>query len=148
MSNFLKGNGLPGIAIHAHAPNQNLNDNMLVGNTILGNGADTEDAATPGPTGINLYAFVPATGDIISGNSIHNETVDVAISTAALVQVEFNNLLGGNTGLDNIGTGSVDATEDWWGCPHGPVAGNNCSTITGANVLFTPWLFAPVEPGH
>jgi parallel beta-helix repeat protein len=143
VNNFLKGNGLPGIAIHAHAPNQNVNDNMLVGNTILGNGADTEDAATPGPTGINLYAFVPATGNIISGNSVRNETVDVATSTAALVQVEFNNLLGGNTGLDNIGTGSIDATEDWWGCPRGPVAGNNCSTITGANVLFTPWLVAP-----
>jgi parallel beta-helix repeat protein len=150
VNNFLKDNGLPGIAIHSHAPNQNVNDNMLVGNTILGNGADTEDAATPGPTGINLYAFVPATGNIVSGNSIRNETVDVATSTAALVQVQFNNLLGGTTGLDNIGTGSVDATENWWGCPHGPVAGTNCSTITGANVLFTLWLVAPapVQPSH
>jgi nitrous oxidase accessory protein NosD len=143
VNNFLKGNGLPGIAMHAHAPNQNLNDNVLVGNIILGNGADTEDAATPGPTGINLYAFVPATGNIVSGNSIYNETVDVAISTAALVQVQFNNLLGGTTGLDNIGTGSVDATNNWWGCPHGPGTGGNCSKITGADVLFAPWLFAP-----
>jgi parallel beta-helix repeat protein len=150
VNNFLKDNGLPGIAMHAHAPNQNLNDNMLVGNTILGNGADTEDAATPGPTGINLYAFVPATGNIVSGNFIRNETDDVAISTAALVQVEFNNLLGGNTGLDNIGTGSVDATNNWWGCPHGPILGPNCSKITGSDVLSAPWLFAPapVEPGH
>ena len=25
-----------------------------------------------------------------------------------------------NIGVDNIGTGTVDATENWWGCPDGP----------------------------
>jgi len=150
VDNFLKDNGLPGIAIHSHTPNQNVNDNMLVGNTVIGNAADTADAATPGPTGINLYSFVPATGNIISANSFHDESIDVAISTAALVQVHFNNLLGGATGLDNIGTGSVDATESWWGCPHGPGSGGNCSSIIGADVLSAPWLLLPAttQPNH
>jgi hypothetical protein len=55
INNRLKDNGLPGVAMHSHTPNQNLNDNLIVGNRISGNGADTEDAKTPGPTGINVF---------------------------------------------------------------------------------------------
>jgi parallel beta-helix repeat protein len=48
INNELKDNGLPGVALHSHTPNQNLNDNVITGNRISGNGADTDDAATPG----------------------------------------------------------------------------------------------------
>ena len=46
-------------------PPVNLNDNVIVGNHISGNAADTEDAATPGPTGINLYSVAPVWGTVI-----------------------------------------------------------------------------------
>lgn len=147
VNNLLDRSGHPGIALHAHAPGQNLNDNMIVGNTVTDNGADTADAATPGPTGINVFSVGPATGNIISGNSIQRETDDVVVNDPALVQVQFNNLQRGDVGVDNLGAGTVDAVWNWWGCPNGPEAGRLCSTTGGPNVVSSPWLqiAAPVQ---
>jgi len=50
-------NGEPGVSLHSHTPGQNLNDNIIVGNTISGNGKDTADAVTPGTTGINVFGY-------------------------------------------------------------------------------------------
>lgn len=144
VNNLVSENGLPGIAMHAHAPQQNLNDNMIVGNTVVNNGQDTADAATAGPTGINLYSLVPATGNIFSGNTIQNEAYDVVIKTPALVQVNFNALLGLRTGVDNLGAGAVDATENFWSCPGGPAIPGSCSFPAGGNVLAFPGLTQPI----
>ncbi|ADV84935.1 right-handed parallel beta-helix repeat-containing protein [Terriglobus saanensis] len=149
IENVLTRSGHPGIALHAHAPNQKLNDNMLVGNGIADNGADTADAATPGSTGINVFSVVPATGNIISENTIQQETNDVAVNNSSLVQVEFNNLVGHGAGVKNLGTGPVDATLNFWGCEAGPAArGSGCSTVDDPNILFAPWLssIAPLDP--
>ncbi|HEY0785354.1 MAG TPA: hypothetical protein VGD62_05740, partial [Acidobacteriaceae bacterium] len=145
VANFLNGNGLPGVAMHAHAPNQLLNDNMIVGNLLIGNGPDGEDAHTPGPTGINIYSLTPVTGNIVSGNVIAEESNDVAVNVPAGVQVEFNDLLGPNTGLINLGHGWVDASNNWWGdCGKKAIGG--CSTPKGAEVLISPKLALPVIP--
>jgi len=149
VENTLNGSGHPGIALHAHAPNQMLNDNMLVGNIIANNGADTGDAATPGPTGINLFSVVPATGNVIAGNTIQQEANDVAVNDSSLVQVEFNNLVGTGFGVNNLGTGPVDATSNWWGCAVGPAQPRTgCSRLDEPNVLFSPFLtiVAPQVP--
>jgi hypothetical protein len=71
-----------------------------------------------------------------------NEGVDVATNTPAAVGAHFNDLLGGQIGIDNIGTGSVIGQENWWGCAGGPGA-TGCTTVSGTNVLFTPFLTAP-----
>ncbi len=73
VNNTLTKNGLPGVTMHSHAPGQNLTNNVIVDNTISGNAADTDDAATSGTTGINVFGVSPATGTIISGNTINNE---------------------------------------------------------------------------
>ena len=145
--------------MHSHTPNQNLNDNLIVGNRISGNGADTDDAATPGPTGINVFGVSSITGTVISGNVIDDEAVDIATNTPAhvnakntptLVAVHLNNLLGGNIGVDNISPdkgATVDATENWWGCPGGPGA-EECTTVSsvsGTGISFTPWLRHPIQ---
>ena len=65
INNRLTDNGLPGVAMHSHSSDQNLNDNLIIGNHISGNHADTEDAATPGPTGINVFGVSPVTGTVI-----------------------------------------------------------------------------------
>ncbi len=156
--NRLTDNGLPGVAMHSHAPNQNLNDNAIVGNYIAGNGADTDDTATPGPTGINISSGRDGSGNVVgsaiigtlvSHNVIEHEAVDIAVSNRAGVSVNAHlNDLHGHQGIGvaNLGAGTVDAIENWWGCPGGPGAGG-CSGVSGA-VLFTPWLTHPVHDDH
>ena len=70
VGNTLTGNGLPGVAMHSHTPGQNLTGNIIVRNHISGNGADTDDAATPAPTGINVFGVSPAIATEILQNVI------------------------------------------------------------------------------
>ncbi len=150
INNQLKDNGLPGVAFHNHAsfpppaPPVNLNDNVIVGNRISGNGADTDDAATPGPTGINVFGLASITGTVISENVIDDEAVDIATKTPAQVNVHLNDLLGEKIGVDNLGTGTVDATENWWGSPGGPGV-EEATSVSGPGVFFTPWLRYPIR---
>lgn len=142
VNNQVTNNGLPGIAFHSHGTGEFLNDNMIVGNVSSGNGPDTGDAATQGPTGINVFGVSPITGTTIALNTINAETVDISVNTPVEVQAHLNNFLEAKAGVDNIGTGVVSASENWWGCAGGPTA-NGCATIGGTRVFFAPWLTAP-----
>jgi len=150
-TNELLDNGIPGVAFHSHVgpnfglPADNLNGNYIINNHISGNGADTGDTATPGPTGINLNSGMggsPITGTVIWGNKIENESVDIAVNTPAKAAANFNSLLGGDIGVANLGSGSVDATNNYWGCIAGPTS-SKCSSISGPNVTFIPFLPFP-----
>jgi hypothetical protein len=48
-------------------------------------------------------------------------------------------------------TGSIDATENYWGCPEGP-GDDACTTTSGSDIRFTPWLKNPMasdaDNGH
>jgi parallel beta-helix repeat protein len=152
INNQLLNNGIPGVAFHSHVgpnfglPADNLNNNSIIGNRIAGNGADVGDTATPGPTGINLNSGgggTPITGTVISGNTIDNESVDVVTNTPAEVDLHFNNLLGGQIGVDNLGPGAVNATRNYWGCFFGP-GSNKCSSVSGPGVTFVPFLRVPL----
>jgi hypothetical protein len=142
IGNKLTNNGLPGVALHSHTPGQNLNNNSIIANEISGNHADTDDAATPGPTGINIFGVSPIVGTTISQNVIKDEAVDVAVNTPSVVDVHLNDLFGRKIGLANLGPGSVDATENWWGCASGPGT-FGCSAVSGSNVIVQPWLTKP-----
>jgi parallel beta-helix repeat protein len=158
INNHLKGNGLPGVTMHNHAapgvdgvpagaPPPRFNDNVIVGNEISDNAQDTEDAATAGPTGINIFSVAPMTGTLISQNVIHDEAFDIVIKVpetgnVPAVQIHLNNFAEGNVGVQDAGATQVDATQNWWGCRGGPATGD-CATVSGANVIFTPWLRKP-----
>jgi parallel beta-helix repeat protein len=159
--NTLRGNGLPGVTMHNHAapgvdgvsseaPPVVFNDNVIVGNDISENSQDTEDAATAGPTGINIYSVAPMTGTLISQNVIREEQLDIVTKVPAVsvpaVQIHFNNFPRNDVGVQNAGTAQVDATQNWWGCSGGPGA-NGCATISGTGVLFVPWLKKPFQTG-
>ena len=147
INNQVRGNGLPGVAMHSHTPGQILNDNVIVGNQISGNGADTADAATPGPAGINVFGVSTVTGTVISGNSIQGEDDDIVTNTSGEVAIHFNNLLGGKLGVNNLGDGAVDVTENWWGNGKGPGAGGGTS-IGGSGITVNPFLTNPVSGDH
>jgi hypothetical protein len=155
IGNVLTGNGIAGVALHTHVgpnfglPADNMNGNIIIGNLISGNGPDTDDTATPGPTGININSGdggTPVQGTVISQNVIKNEQVDIAVNIPAEVDAHFNDLLGGYVGVANVCafdsapcTGSIDATKNFWGCAAGP-GGSGCATTSGSDITFTPWL--------
>jgi parallel beta-helix repeat protein len=160
--NRLVGNAQPGVTMHNHAapgvgpvpagaPPVVYSDNAVIGNFIARNAADLADAATSGPTGINLFSLVPMPGTIIDQNTIVDEALDVAVnvptggSTAGPdLQLHLNNLFR-PVGVQNSGSAVVDATENWWGCSSGPNH-PGCSKVVGSNVVFVPWLTRPVSP--
>lgn len=158
--NELTENGIPGVALHTHvgpnfgAPADDMSANMIIGNFISRNGPDGDDTATPGSTGININSGgggSPVLGTVISQNIIRDEDVDIAVNTPAEVDAHLNDLDGGKIGVDNVCTldgaactGTIDATENYWGCHKGPNS-NGCSSTSGPNILFTPWLEKPIS---
>lgn len=144
-ANRITGNGLPGVAMHGHSGLEILNNNAIIGNYISGNGADSADAATPGPAGINIFSAGAVTGTVILQNVIKDEADDIVTNTSAAVNAHQNNLNGSGVGIANLGKGGADATNNWWGCAKGPNA-PGCSSVTGSNVQVSPWLSTPAVP--
>ncbi len=149
INNDVRDNGQPGITMHNHAwapspaPPVNFNDNMIVGNYLSGNAADAGDAATPGPTGINVFSKAMITGTVIAQNRFGEQKINVAFNAPGQLNVRMNDFSG--IGVDNLGSGTVDAAENWWNCPTGPGA-RPCASTMGANVITSPWStfgFAP-----
>jgi hypothetical protein len=142
--NRLINNRLPGVAMHGHSGMEILNNNVIIGNYIAGNGEDEDDTATPGPTGINVQSAGAISGTVIRDNVFRNEAIDIAVRSTAAVMAHNNNLSGPGAGVNNLGTGLVDASNNWWGCAQGPNT-PACSSVT-AGVVFTPWLTSVAVP--
>ena len=142
-NNVLTGNALPGVAMHTHAPFQSLNDHLIIGNQISGNGPDS-DPGTTVPTGISISSpVVPLTGIVIAQNVFKGEGIDIGMNAAngSSVDAHFNSFFG-DVGVDNIGAGTISATGNWWKCAGGPGA-DGCSTVIGSGVTTNPWLTRP-----
>ena len=165
INNELKNNGLGGVTLHTHVgpalpgfplPPDHMGGNTIVGNFISGNLPDLFDTATPGKVGININSGgggSPVTGTVISHNVIRDEDIDIAVNTPAEVDIHLNDLRGGKIGVGDVCaldgstacTGSIDASQNYWGCPAGP-GGPGCTTASGSDVSFTPWLRTPAVP--
>jgi hypothetical protein len=100
----------------------------------------------------------PATHSNISitGNEIKNSTglgygVHILSNTSATgIVINFNNIFGNTAwGANNAGTGTLNATYNWWGADDGPSgAGPGSGDAVSANVLFVPWACQPTTGGQ
>jgi len=156
-NNKVTDNGQPGIAIHVHAANGNADNNVIVGNTVSGNGGDSEATPVGTPPGLGIEilsngsfggpfgAATPIVGTIISHNKASKEDIDVWVGNNATdAQVPLNNLVGsGASGVTNAGSGTVTATNNYWGCPKGPNS-SKCTTTSGT-VISNPFASHPVR---
>jgi hypothetical protein len=147
-NNVLRGNALPGVAIHAHAPFQTMSNHQIVGNTIAGNGPDG-DPGTTVPTGISISSEGPAvTGIVISQNEFQREAIDIVMTTPGGSSMAAHlNSLTGDVGVANYGAADISATANWWKCSNGPGA-NGCSAIDnrdGGTISVSPWLTKPYK---
>jgi len=86
----------------------------------------------------------------ITGNSTSGSGggVEVDAGSNANLQLSFNRIIGntangGGNGLSNLGTGTVSATDNWWGCNEGPQPPSSgvskCDTASGSTT-FDPWI--------
>jgi hypothetical protein len=152
IGNRLIDNFLPGVEVldNGYIPgstdNPDVNRNVITGNYIAGNGADP-NAPTTVPTGISIVGATPVVDVLVTDNRIEAEQIDVAFNSASTLSLHLNSLGNGEIGLDLIASGgTVNATENWWGCDGGPGA-KGCSTVVGKTVLYTPWLTQPMGIG-
>jgi hypothetical protein len=76
IDNEISGNGMSGVTIHTHAPNQDVNGNVIRNNDIGRNNLHgDEDAKVTTTTGILVFSAVVPASETVSGNDIHdNET--------------------------------------------------------------------------
>jgi Right handed beta helix region len=160
--NTLTGNGIGGLSLHTHVgpafhlPADDMDNNMIIGNKISGNLADSGDTATPGTVGININSGgggTPVSGTIISDNEITDEDFDITVNTPGTVNIHLNDLLGGKVGVANLCkydkascTGQIFATQNYFGCPAGPGA-PGCSSAYRTNVWLSPFLSKPATNG-
>ncbi len=147
IDNLLVGNGLPGVAMHNHAsipgaPPVTLRDNSVIGNHFRGNGADSQDAATAGPTAINIYGVLPLTGMVVTGNVIEDEAIGISFNTPATapnappqMQAHLNVFEPKSIGISTLNKATVDGTLNWWGCVQGPGVANCATTTPGVSFL-------------
>jgi len=72
-------------------------------------------------------------------------------ATVSNVTVNLNNILGNVTyGVYNGGTGTLNATRNWWGAATGPYHATlnpvaNMGNAVSDNVVFSPWLYKTQE---
>src|SRR5258708_30113817 len=112
---------------------------VISGNTAGGNGggiwSDNQDVD------LTTLSKVTVTGNAATGTG---GGIHVDASSPQTVHINFSRIVGNTaaagTGFDNI-NGTVDATNNWWGCNQGPSTAP-CDTVNDPNTLvtFDPWI--------
>jgi CSLREA domain-containing protein/uncharacterized repeat protein (TIGR01451 family) len=96
---------------------------------------------------ITSLSKITITGNSATGNG---GGIHVDASSPQVLHINFSrivtNTAAAGTGIDNI-NGTVDATNNWWGCNQGPSTAP-CNTVNDPNILvtFDPWIVLSHTP--
>ncbi len=150
-SNNMVTGSIRGFYIFSVGANANISNFNIISNTINRNqdGMQLRDILGGKHESINIIGnnIINSTGNS-SGVNIRSGT------SAAGIIVAFNNITGNSFfGINNSGTGTLNAENNWWGSTNGPThpsnlfnVGNQGDNVTD-NVDFIPWLGAPYPAG-
>ena len=149
-SNLIANNRVSNVGeqgIQLAGGNANITNNKITN-------ANTSNGADRGGIRLRISGLNPAVNigtANVTGNAITNSFNGVAIrngdNITGTVNVNRNNLIGNaNAGFYHGGSGTIDATNNWWDSPTGPTSGTGPSAIAGpgaANVNATPFALVP-----
>ncbi len=81
----------------------------------------------------------------ITGASLHDSDRGIGARDST-VDFHESNLYAVTVGVEQLGTGVVDATNVWWGTPDGPSGdGPGSGASVSGNVVFVPWATIQIE---
>ncbi len=121
----------------------NRNDGIYVG--ALG-ATVTANSITGGTGGTGIVVEISASA-AITNNAITGSDIGVKVGSGAgdtsTATINHNELSGNTTGVVNLTTGTIDATQNWWGDVHGPTTTANPGgdgPLVSGDLSFTPWI--------
>jgi len=125
-------------------------DGIIIGDTSANDAAGsiaatiTNNTVSSWVNGIRLFGSVAA-GSTLMGNMLSSNGNGILVESevnAANVSASFNNIVCNTVyGANNAGIGTLDATNNWWGCNDGPGAvGPGSGDKVSDNVTYDPWL--------
>jgi parallel beta-helix repeat protein len=159
--NTISGNDAGILSTNTGATATAISGNTLVNNRyegiLLQEGTATvsNNTISDNNIGVAVTSFggdtVNAVGTLVSNNITNNGNgglsfagggivlLNVATTTTtAQATAHFNRIVGNAVGLNNQSSGTVDATNNWWGSNAGP-GGVGSDSVAGP-VTFNPWL--------
>jgi parallel beta-helix repeat protein len=78
VGNEIRDNGMPGVTVHSHTPNQDVSGNVIAGNDIGPNNLNgDEDAKDTATTGILVFSAVVPVSETVAGNDIHGNQIPI-----------------------------------------------------------------------
>jgi|GEM_PF-1409364 len=149
--NMVDGNTF-GISIQNEAVNTTIENNIITNNSY---------------DGIDICNFEkvdggPPTETTIRGNTITTNNTKNGVNSGGIwvaegvdgdeVSINFNNIVGNNGFgvINDSETGTIDATNNWWGDASGPYHATlntgGAGDAVSDNVLFDPWLLSDTLP--
>jgi Periplasmic copper-binding protein (NosD) len=82
VGNTIRGNGMPGITVHSHTPNQDVSGNVFAGNDIGPNNLHGDpDARVSVTTGILVFSATVPTSETVRANHVHGNRIPVYASS-------------------------------------------------------------------
>ncbi|MFI5274515.1 MAG: nitrous oxide reductase family maturation protein NosD [Ktedonobacterales bacterium] len=99
LDNFAEGNGLAGVTLHSHIPGvQDINDNVIVGNTLVHNALDGRGPGKPGDsdtsdthtTDLLIAGASLVSGTVVTGNHLRDAYFGIWTQTAAPIDADDN----------------------------------------------------------
>jgi nitrous oxidase accessory protein NosD len=81
VGNTIRGNGMPGITVHSHTPNQDVSGNVFTRNDIGPNNLHGDsDARVSVTTGILVFSATVPTSETVRANHVHGNRIPVYAS--------------------------------------------------------------------